>query len=106
MTFSPWEIMQRDRDRFVPILSVHETPSDYEIELDLPFATEDEIEVRVHPHDILVGCAHAIDQEAPEDEAIFGTFVKRIHLDQRVDAAHVHKELHGGVLRICAHKLA
>ncbi len=94
-----------ERDRFVPMLAVHETPTSYEIEIDLPFATAEDVEVRAHENDVVVRCTRAIDQYAPPGAPDFGTFVRRIHFAHRIDARHVVKRLEGGVLRVFARKI-
>ncbi len=92
-------------DRFVPMLAVHETPTAYDVEIDLPFATEKDVDVRAHRHDLVVRCKHAIDQYAPPGAPEFGTFLRRIHLAHLIDAEHVTTRLDNGVLHIVAHKL-
>lgn len=92
-----------EHDRFEPLVAVHETDSSYEIELDLPEAAVQDVDVRVHAHDIVIRCRHAIDHCA-ESHPVFGTFLKRVHLEHEIDPHDVRTTLTDGVLEIFATK--
>jgi HSP20 family molecular chaperone IbpA len=93
-----------ERERFEPIIALHETPTSYEIELDLPETAEDDLDVRVYPTAVVIHCRHAIDRAS--DERTFGAFVKRVHFTHAIDPRRVSTVLAAGRLNITVNKAA
>ena len=97
---------QYERDRYTPILSLRETPAAFEIEMDLPCADREDVDVHAHRHDLVIRCRHAVDHAGPAEGAAFGAFVRRVRLAEAIDPDRVEATLRDGVLRIVAPKRA
>jgi HSP20 family molecular chaperone IbpA len=93
-----------ERERFEPIVLLHETPASYEIMLDLPECAAKDVDVRFDAHDVFILCRHAIDHCA-DDHPEFGAFRKRIHLEHPIDTRATRTVLAKGTLDIRAPKL-
>jgi HSP20 family molecular chaperone IbpA len=96
---------ETEHERFVPMISLHETPAAYEIELALPTATLEDVDVKPHRHGIAIRCRRAIDHDEAAKLPRFGTFVKVIRLGCPIDSGSVAPDLRAGLLRIRAQKL-
>jgi HSP20 family molecular chaperone IbpA len=93
-----------ERERFEPIVLLHETPASYEIRLDLPECAAKDVDVRVDAHDVVITCRHAIDHCA-DAHPDFGSFRKRVHLEHPIDRSRVRTVLSAGILDIAAPKI-
>lgn len=106
--FSPFDATttETESERFVPMISLHETPVAYEIEMALPTATIADVDVKPRRRAIAVRCRHAIDHVEGAPRPTYGTFVKLIRLGSAIDIERVTTELADGVLSIRAPKSA
>jgi HSP20 family molecular chaperone IbpA len=94
-----------ERERFEPLVVLHESPTSYEIQIDLPDCAAKDVDVRVHPRDIVIRCKHAIDHSSSDARPQFGSFLKRVHLAHAIDRHAVRTVLADGTLEIAAQKL-
>lgn len=93
-----------ERERFEPIVALHETTDSYRISMDVPGCTEEHLDVRVGAHAVVVRCSRAIDR-CCDGEARIGSFLRSLHLAHAVDIAGVRTVVRGGMLDIAAPKI-
>jgi len=93
-----------ERDRFDPVVALHESPTSYVIQIDLPDCAAKDVDVRVHGRDIVIHCSRAIDR-CSDVHREFGSFLKRVRLERAIDAERVRTSLRDGTLNITAQKI-
>jgi len=108
--FSPNASEETSHTDFTPAINSREGEFAYHIEVDLPGAKKEDIEVSVEGNRLIISGERKLKEELKEEnyykiESSFGSFSRSFELPEGVDIENIHANSEDGVLEVVLPKL-